>query len=86
MHDSVVNVGRISAARHGGNYVPWLLARALSDGGDVVAVRLATLAGALDPCTYGLGHLALVHTACDVLLWRVARRAGTGTPSAVQRA
>ena len=66
LRDLVVNVGLISAARHGGNYAPWLVARALSNAGDVVAVLLA-----------------LVHSACDVLLWRVARRAGTGTPSAV---
>ncbi len=76
VRDLVVNAGLISAARHGGNYAPWLLARALSDAGDVVAVLLAALAGARHPRTYGLGLVALVHTAIDLLLWRAARRTG----------
>ena len=75
VRDVVINVGLISAAQHGGNYRPWLLARALSDAGDVLAVLLAALAGARDPRTYGLGAVALVHTAVDLLLWRAARRA-----------
>ena len=75
LRDVVVNAGLISAARHGGNYAPWLLARALSDAGDVLAVLLAALAGARNPRTYGLGAVALVHTTVDVLLLRAARQA-----------
>ena len=89
LRDLVLNASLISAARHGGNYAPWLLARALSDAGDVVAVLLAALAGARGPRTYGLGLVALVHAAIDVLLWRAARRAsaraGDGTPSMDRR-
>ena len=77
--DVVVNVGLISAAQHGGNYTPWVLARALSDGADVLAVLLTVGAGARDPRTFGLGALPLLHTTRDVLLWRAARRAGAPT-------
>ena len=79
LRDVIVNVGLMSAAQHGGKYAPWLLARALSDGGDLLAVLLAARAGARDRRLFGLGALALVHTACDVLLWRAARRAGAPT-------
>ena len=38
--DIAVGMGLWSAAAHGGNYAPWLLARAICDGGDTLAALL----------------------------------------------
>src|SRR5438046_687818 len=41
MRDLATGMGLWSAAAHGGNYAPWLLARAIVDSGDTVAGLIA---------------------------------------------
>jgi hypothetical protein len=74
VRDAVMGVGLWSAAAHGGNYAPWLLARILSDGGDSVAVGVAAAQGQRHPRFLGLGALALAATLADGALWLLARR------------
>jgi hypothetical protein len=71
--DIAVGMGLWSAAAYGGNYAPWLLARAICDGGDTLAALLAIRAGARDPRFLGLTALAFGATAASVLLHRQAR-------------
>ena len=75
VRDVALGLGLWSAATHGGNYAPWLLARVLSDGGDAVAVALATRAGALEPRFLALGALALGASLSGALLYRATPRA-----------
>jgi hypothetical protein len=63
-----------SAATHGGNFAPWLLARIISDGGDVAAIGIAAAQGARDKRFLTLGALALSATLADTALWLLARR------------
>ncbi|HET9110285.1 MAG TPA: DUF4267 domain-containing protein [Ktedonobacterales bacterium] len=63
-----------SAATHGGNFAPWLLARIISDGGDVVAIGVAAAQGARDKRFLTLGALAFSATLADTALWMLARR------------
>jgi uncharacterized protein DUF4267 len=74
VRDVALGLGLWSAATRGGDYAPWLLARALADGGDAVAVALAIRAGARRPRFVALGVLALGAGVCDALLHRAARR------------
>ena len=62
-----------SAATHGGNFAPWLLARIISDGGDVVAIGIAAAQGERQPRFLTLGVLALSATLADTALWLLAR-------------
>jgi hypothetical protein len=71
--DIAVGMGLWSAAAHRGNYAPWLLARAICDGGDTVAALLAVRAGVRDPRFLGLTALAFAATVVGALLHRQAR-------------
>ena len=71
--DVAVGMGLWSAAARGGNYAPWLLARAICDGGDTLAALIAIRAGARDPRFLGLTAMAIAASAVGVLLHRQAR-------------
>jgi hypothetical protein len=75
VRDAVMGMGLWSAAAHGGNYAPWLLARTLTDGGDALAVGWAACTGWRNWRFLGLGALALGATALDAALYAAARRA-----------
>ena len=77
VRDIVMGMGLWSAAAHDGNYVPWLLARTLTDGGDVLAVGIGAGAGHRNARFLALGALALGAAAGDGVLWRQARAART---------
>src|SRR5215467_10072149 len=69
LRDAVMGMGLWSAAAHGGTYAPWLLARALTDGGDTLAVGLAAGRGWRNRRFLALGALALGATALDAALY-----------------
>jgi hypothetical protein len=74
--DAVMGMGMWSAAAHGGKYLPWLLARALTDAGDALAVGAAVARGARQPRFVALGALALGAALTEAGLYaglRVAR-------------
>jgi hypothetical protein len=71
--DLVLGMGLWSAATHGGKYAPWLLARTLSDAGDVLSIGLAAGAGLRNPRVLALGALALGATATEAVLFRAAK-------------
>jgi hypothetical protein len=76
VRDAVMGVGLWSAAAHGGNFLPWLLARALTDTGDGLAVGVAVARGARHPRFIALGALALSAAVTEAALYagmRVAR-------------
>jgi len=75
VRDAVLGIGLWSAATHGGRYAPWLLARALSDAGDAIAVALALRGGARSPRFLLLGGLAVGASLVGAILYGVARRA-----------
>jgi hypothetical protein len=75
IRDAVLGIGLWSAATHGGRYAPWLLARALSDAGDAIAVALALRGGARSPRFLLLGGLAVGASLVGAILYGVARRA-----------
>jgi hypothetical protein len=75
VRDAVVGSGLWWAATHGGNYVPWLLARALIDSGDALAVGLAVARGARHPRFVALGALALAAALTETTLYASSRRA-----------
>lgn len=74
IRDVVMGVGLWSAAAHGGNYAPWLLARVLTDGGDTLAVGIGAGMGHRNVRFLALGALALGAAAGDAVLWRLARQ------------
>jgi hypothetical protein len=74
LRDVVMGIGLWSAAAHGGRYQPLLLARALTDGGDTLAVALAVAQGKRDPRFIALGALALGAALGETALY-VATRA-----------
>ena len=76
VRDTVMGIGLYSAARHGSRLGPWLLIRALCDGGDALAVGLAFARGGGNARLAGLGALALGAAAYDVALLRMARSSG----------
>jgi hypothetical protein len=73
VRDAVIGMGLWSAAVHGGNYSPWLLARVLCDAGDTVAVGMAVARGARDPRLLALGALALSALASGLTLYMASR-------------
>lgn len=73
VRDVLMGVGLWSAAAHGGKYLPWLLARTLTDGGDTLAVGLAIAQGKRDPRFVALGGLALGATITETALYTIAR-------------
>jgi hypothetical protein len=75
LRDAVMGLGLWSAAAHGGKYAPWLLARALTDGGDTLAVGLAVGEGWRNRRFLSLGALALGATALDAVLYWAVKRA-----------
>ena len=74
VRDVVMGMGMYSAAAHGGNFAPWLLARTLTDGGDTAAVALAAARGERHPRFLALGGLALGAALTDATLYLLARR------------
>lgn len=74
VRDVAMGMGVWSAAVHGGNYAPWLLARIIADGGDSVGVGIAVAQGQRHPRFIGLGGLALAAAAADTVLWLLARQ------------
>jgi len=74
LRDAVMGLGLWSAAVHGGNYAPWLLGRALTDGGDALAVGWAAGRGWRTRGFLALGALALGATALDAALYAAAKR------------
>ena len=73
VRDTVMGIGLWSAASHGGKYLPWLLSRILTDGGDTLAVGLAVAQGKRDPRFVALGALALGAAITEAALYAVAR-------------
>jgi hypothetical protein len=73
VRDTLMGVGLWSAASHGGKYLPWLLTRALTDGGDTLAVGVAVAQGKRDPRFIALGGLALGAALTEVALYAIAR-------------
>ena len=73
VRDALIGAGLWSAVTHRGNYLPWLLARALSDSGDTLAVALAVRAGARNPRFLSLGALALGAAVSGVTLYWAAQ-------------
>ena len=73
VRDVAIGLGIWSAAAHGGNYAPWLLARAICDGGDFVAGLMGILGGARDKRFIGLNALALGAAVTGAALHRQAR-------------
>jgi hypothetical protein len=73
VRDTLMGVGLWSAASHGGKYLPWLLTRALTDGGDTLAVGVAVAQGQRDPRFIALGGLALGAALTEVALYAIAR-------------
>lgn len=71
--DLAVGLGLWSAAAHRGRYAPWLLARAICDGGDTIGALLAIRAGARRPRFLALAALAVLAAVADLVLWRWAR-------------
>jgi len=67
--DAINGVGILSATIHGGRVAPWILARALADGMDVLAIGLAWRAGARNTRLLALWAVALGATVLDVLLY-----------------
>jgi hypothetical protein len=74
VRDTVMGVGLVSAGMHGSRLAPWLMIRALCDGGDALAVAVAFARGAGSPRLGALGLLAAGAAAYDVALWRMALR------------
>jgi hypothetical protein len=74
VRDVVMGMGLWSAATHSGKFVPWLLSRLLTDGGDVVVVSLAVAAGARQRRFLALGGLALGAALADASLYLAARQ------------
>jgi Domain of unknown function (DUF4267) len=74
LRDAVMGLGLWSSAARGGEFAPWLLARALTDGGDSIAVALAVGAGHRNPRFLALGLLALAAALGDAALYAAARR------------
>ena len=78
IRDAVMGVGLVSAAQHGSRLAPWLLVRALCDGGDAAAIGFAFARGAGSPRLGALGALALGAALYDAVLWRLARSGPDG--------
>lgn len=75
LRDAVMGMGLWSAASHGGNFAPWLLARTLCDGGDTLSVSLAVARGERNPRFILLGAIALGAALFDAALYAAAQRA-----------
>lgn len=78
--DAINGIGIFSATIHGGRVAPWLLARAVADGTDALAIGLAWRAGARNSRLLLLGALALGATVVDIVLYR-AHRGSVATES-----
>ena len=76
--DAISGIGILSATIHGGRVAPWILARALSDGTDTLAVGIAWKSGARSSGLAALGGIALAANILDVALYlahkQLARR------------
>jgi hypothetical protein len=85
VRDVVIGVGLWSAAVHGGNVAPWLLARALTDTGDALATLIALRQGVRSRGFIGLSLLALAASATGWGLWIAARRLPSGPLEKIMR-
>ena len=74
VRDVVMGAGLWSAASQDGEYVPWLLARLLTDGGDALAIAIGAGAGYRNRRFLALGAFAMGAMAGDAVLWGWARR------------
>lgn len=75
MRDVAMGAGLAEAAAHGKPYAPWLLARAVADGGDAAAISIAAAQGKRNLRFIALGGMALAAALGDAALWALARRA-----------
>jgi hypothetical protein len=82
--DLALGMGLWSAAVHGGNIAPWLLARAICDAGDTIAGVLAIRAGARDPRFVGLITMAAGAAGVGWWLWREAKGSVSPSPTAAR--
>jgi hypothetical protein len=79
--DAINGAGIMSATLHGGRVVPWLLARAVADGTDTVAIGIAWASGARSGRLLLLGGIALAAFVVDLVLYtghRAARAVSSG--------
>lgn len=72
--DIAVGAGLLSAAMHGGNYAPWVLARAIMDTGDTAASLLAIRRGERNPRFLALTGMAAGAAVFGGWLWSQARQ------------
>ncbi len=75
MRDIAMGLGLWSAATHGGKYAPWLLARVIADGGDVVWSGAAVAGGNRNRAFISLWALAFAAAASAAVQWALARQA-----------
>lgn len=73
--DVINGIGIFSAALHGGRVAPWILARAVADGSDTLAITVAALQGLRRPRLLALGLIALGATLLDITLYLGHKRA-----------
>jgi hypothetical protein len=86
VRDAVLGAGLWAAATRRGDYRPWLLARALADSSDTLAVALAVRAGAREPRFMALGALALGAAVYGIALsWATSRSRRAATPGPAGR-
>lgn len=71
--DLVLGMGLWSAAKHGGKYRPWILARGLADLGDAFAGSVAIAQGARHPRFQALTLMAITVAALEFFLHRSSR-------------
>lgn len=71
--DIAVGAGLLSAAAHGGNYAPWVLARIIVDGGDAIASLVAVQRGERHPRFLALTGMAAGAALFSGWLWSQAR-------------
>ena len=74
IRDVAMGAGLCDAAVRGKDYAPWLLARAVADGGDAVAIGIAATQGKRNLRFIGLGGMALAAMLTDAALWALAHR------------
>ena len=79
--DVISGIGIISATLHGGRVTPWILARALADGTDAVAIAIAYRSGARGWRLLLLGAIALGAALGDIVLYRANRQLAVSVPA-----
>lgn len=69
LRDVVMGAGILLTAARGRNYRPWLLARMVTDAGDVSAIAIAAAQGYTKPRFLALGGLALSAALTEAALY-----------------